>query len=110
MYSEIRLGDKGIIMSTETPNNTATPQVTVYRTSWCAFCHTEMQWLDRLGVAYVAKDIEADQSAHDELMAKINGDFRGVPVTDVAGDIILGFDRPKLQEAIKTHGLQPAAA
>ena len=97
-------------MSTETPNNTATPQVTVYRTSWCAFCHTEMQWLDRLGVAYVAKDIEADQAAHDELMAKINGDFRGVPVTDVAGDIILGFDRPKLQEAIKTHGLQPAAA
>ncbi|OYW85050.1 NrdH-redoxin [Candidatus Saccharibacteria bacterium 32-49-10] len=86
-----------------------TPQVTVYRTSWCAFCHTEMQWLERLGVPFVAKDIEEDQDAHDELMAKINGDFRGVPVTDVAGDIILGFDRPKLQEAIKTHGLEPKA-
>ena len=69
-----------------------------------------MQWLDRLGVSYVAKDIEADQEAHDELMQKINGDFRGVPVTDVAGDIILGFDRPRLQDAINTHGLQPAAA
>ena len=86
------------------------PQVIVYRTSWCAFCHTEMQWLDGMGVAYVAKDIEADQEAHDELMAKINGDFRGVPVTDVAGDIILGFDRPKLQESIKAHGLEPKAA
>jgi hypothetical protein len=43
-------------------------------------------------------------------MAKINGDFRGVPVTDVAGDIILGFDRPKLQESIKAHGLEPTAA
>ena len=86
------------------------PQVTIYRTSWCAFCHTEMQWLDRMGVAYVAKDIEADQEAHDELMAKINGDFRGVPVTDIAGDIILGFDRPKLQESIKAHGLEPKAA
>ena len=96
-------------MSTDTAN-TQTPQVTIYRTSWCAFCHTEMQWLDRLGVPYIAKDIEADQAAHDELMAKINGDFRGVPVTDVAGDIILGFDRPKLQDAIKTHGLQPASA
>jgi len=85
-------------------------KVIVYRTSWCAFCHTEMQWLDRLGVAYEAKDIEADQAAHDELMEKIGGDFRGVPVTDVAGDIILGFDRPKLQESIKTHGLQPTAA
>jgi hypothetical protein len=43
-------------------------------------------------------------------MAKINGDFRGVPVTDIAGDIILGFDRPKLQESIKAHGLEPKAA
>ncbi len=41
-------------------------------------------------------------------MAKIDGDFRGVPVTDVAGDIILGFDRPKLQEAMKAHHIEPA--
>ena len=105
-------------MSTDSTNNDNSanttdsnePQVTIYRTSWCAFCHTEMQWMDRLGVKYVAKDIEADQAAHDELMAKINGDFRGVPVTDVAGDIILGFDRPKLQDAFKAHNLQPASA
>ena len=63
--------------------------------------------LDKLGIPYVAKDIEADQAAHDELMEKINGDFRGVPVTDVAGDLILGFDRPRLQDAIKSHGIQP---
>lgn len=86
-----------------------TPKVTVYRTSWCAFCHTEMQWLDRLGVPYVAKDIEADPAAHAELMEKIGGDFKGVPVTDIAGDIILGFDRPKLQDSINKHGLAPAA-
>ena len=112
MYSEIKV--RGIKnMSDDSKSNDAAakdPKVIVYRTSWCAFCHTEMQWLDRLGVAYIAKDIEADQSAHDELMAKIGGDFRGVPVTDVAGEIILGFDRPKLQEAIKKHDLQPAAA
>ena len=106
------------LMSTDATNteNTAPAaanddaQVIVYRTSWCAFCHTEMQWMDRLGVKYIAKDIEADPAAHDELMAKINNDFRGVPVTDVAGEIILGFDRPKLQDAFKKHDLQPAAA
>lgn len=90
--------------------STATPQITIYRTSWCAFCHTEMQWLDKLGIAYVAKDIEEDKAAYDELMGKIGGDFRGVPVTDVAGDIILGFDRPKIQDSIKNHDIQPAAA
>lgn len=98
---------------TTTDNTQATnddAKVIVYSTSWCAFCHTEMQWLERLGVPYIAKDIEEDQAAHDELMKKINGDFRGVPVTDVAGDIILGFDRPKLQDAIKSHGLEPTPA
>jgi len=69
-----------------------------------------MQWLDKLGIPYIAKDIEADPAANAELMAKINGDFRGVPVTDIGGDMILGFDRPKIQDAIKAHGIQPIAA
>ncbi len=86
-----------------------TSPITIYRTSWCAFCHTEMQWLDKLGIPYVAKDVEADKEAYDELMGKIGGNFQGVPVTDVAGDVILGFDRPKLQAAIEKHAIQPTA-
>jgi len=87
-----------------------TPQITIYSTSWCAFCHTEMQWLDKLGIPYVAKDVEADKSAYDELLAKNGGSFTGVPVTDIAGDIVLGFDRPKIQDAIKKHEIQPVTA
>lgn len=90
-------------------SDTATPQITIYSTTWCAFCHTEMQWLDKLGIAYTAKDIEADKEAYEELMGKINGNYVGVPVTDVAGDVILGFDRPKIQDAIKTHNIEPIA-
>lgn len=70
-----------------------------------------MQWLDKLGIPYVSKDIEADKEAYEELMAKSgDGGYRGVPVTDVAGDLILGFDRPRLQDAIKAHNIQPIAA
>ncbi len=90
-------------------SDTTTPQVTVYSTSWCAFCHTEMQWLDKLGVPYIAKDIEADESAMEELKAKNGGDYQGVPVTDIAGELILGFDRPKLQAAIEKNNLNPVA-
>lgn len=85
---------------------TVTPQITVYSTSWCAFCHTEMQWLDKLGIPYVAKDVEADEEAYKELVEKNGGNYQGVPVTDVAGDIILGFDRPKLQAAMDAHGIK----
>lgn len=84
--------------------------ITIYSTSWCAFCHTEMQWLDKLGIPYVAKDVEADKAAYDELLEKNGGNYTGVPVTDIAGDIILGFDRPKIQDAIKKHAIQPVAA
>lgn len=84
-------------------------QITVYSTSWCAFCHTEMQWLDKLGIPYIAKDVEADKDAYEELLAKNGGNYQGVPVTDVAGDIILGFDRPRLQAAMESHGIKPAA-
>lgn len=91
-------------------SDTQKSQITVYSTTWCAFCHTEMQWLDKLGFSYVAKDIEADKEAYEELMAKLGGNFQGVPVTDIAGDVVLGFDRPKIQEAIKNHNIEPVAA
>ncbi len=87
----------------------AKPQVTIYSTTWCAFCHTEAQWLDHLGVPYVKKDIEQDKEAYEELMQKSGGNYSGVPVTDIAGDLILGFDRPKLLDALKTHNLHPSA-
>lgn len=85
-------------------------KVIIYSTSWCAFCHTEAQWLDHLGIPYVKKDIEADKEAYEELMKKNGGSYSGVPVTDIAGTMILGFDRPKLLDALKAHGLQPKAA
>ena len=80
-------------------------KVIVYSTSWCAFCHTEMEWLKKLGVEYVAKDIEAEPAARDELLGKNGGNFQGVPVTDINGELILGFDRPKLEDALRRNGL-----
>lgn len=90
-------------------NDSNSAKITIYKTSWCAFCHTEMQWLDKLGIPYIAKDIEADKSAYEELMSKTGGSFSGVPVTDIAGDMILGFDRPRLQDAINRHEIVAAA-
>lgn len=80
-------------------------KVTVYSTTWCAFCNTEKQWLEKLGVEFASKDIEEDKAAHDELMEKIGGNFQGVPVTDIDGEMILGFDRPKLEEAMRNKGI-----
>lgn len=104
--------DKTVITDNQTTNSQddaaasgQNAKVIVYSTSWCAFCHTEMEWLKKLGIDFVAKDIETDPSAKEELLSKNGGNFQGVPVTDVCGEIILGFDRPKLQDALKKNGL-----
>lgn len=85
-----------------------TAKVTIYSTTWCAFCKTEKQYLDKLGVEYIEKDIEADKSAYEELMSKSDGNYRGVPVTDIDGDLVLGFDRPKIDALLAAKNLTPA--
>ena len=65
--------------------------------------------MDKLGVKYIAKNIEEDKDAEKELLDKLGGNFQGVPVTDIAGEIILGFDRPKLQAAFDKNKLVPAS-
>lgn len=81
------------------------PKVIIYSTTWCAFCKTEEQYLQKLGVEYVKKDVEEDKAAYEELMQKNGGAFQGVPVTDIAGEIVLGFDRAKIDAALKEKGL-----
>ncbi len=90
-------------------SDSSTPTVTIYSTTWCAFCATEKQWMDKLGVKYISKNIEEDEAAKDELLAKIDGNFQGVPVTDINGEIVLGFNRPVLQTALEKNNLVPAA-
>ena len=92
-------------MSEDTTTTHQAAKVIVYSTSWCAFCHTEMEWLKKLGVEFTAKDIEAEPAARDELLGKNGGNFQGVPVTDIAGELVLGFDRPKLEDALRRNNL-----
>ncbi len=77
--------------------------ITVYSASWCAFCHAAMEYLDKLGVKYEVKDIESDRAIAEEVVEK-SGQM-GIPVIDIKGDIIVGFDRPKIDDALKTHNL-----
>ncbi len=79
--------------------------VKVYSTPTCAFCKTEKQWLDSIGVSYVTRDIEEDDGAQEELLTALDGNFRGVPTTIIGDDVIVGFDMPKLKTALETNGL-----
>lgn len=77
--------------------------ITIYGAEWCAFCHTAMQYLDKLGVKYKYIDVDKDPAAGLEAVDKSGQ--RGIPVIDLAGDIIIGFDRPKIDASLKAHKL-----
>lgn len=85
-------------------------KITIYSTTWCAFCKTEKQWLDKLGIPYNEKNVETDMEAYNELVEKNGGPFQGVPITDVDGELVHGFDRPKIDQLMKAKGIAPAAA
>lgn len=77
--------------------------VTVYSATWCAFCHAAKEYLDKLGVKYEERDIEADPKYAEEVVTK-SGQM-GIPVLDIEGDIIIGFDQPKIDAALEAHQL-----
>ena len=77
--------------------------VVVYKTDWCGVCKQLTAYLDRKGVKYVAKDIEKDPAAAAEMRAKAEkkGVKTGsVPIVDVRGELMVGFDRGRLEKLL----------
>lgn len=76
-----------------------TKKITVYSTSWCGFCHQLKNWLKEQNIEFNDIDIEDDQDAAKEVVEATKQ--MGVPVTKIADQYIIGFDRPKLEAALK---------
>ena len=84
---------------------TSTSRIIVYSAPWCAFRKTEKQYLEHLGVDFTVRDIEQDKRAMEELLEKVGGETSSVPVTDIDGIIIRGFDRAKIDATLRDKGL-----
>lgn len=72
--------------------------VIVYSATWCAFCHAAKQYFDKLGIKYEDRDVESNPKYGQEAVQK-SGQM-GIPVIDIDGEIILGFNRPAIDAAI----------
>ncbi len=75
-----------------------TPQVTIYSADWCGFCQAAKQYLDRIGVKFTEKNVDEKREYAEESMQKSGQ--TGIPVLDVNGTIIVGFDRPRIDAAL----------
>lgn len=73
--------------------------ISVYSADWCAFCHATMDYLKKLEVKFIEKNVEEKQEYMEEAVKKSGQ--TGIPVIDIDGTIIVGFDRPKIDVALR---------
>ncbi|GAC1543287.1 MAG: hypothetical protein NVS3B10_31520 [Polyangiales bacterium] len=81
------------------------PAVIIYGASWCGPCHQAAAYLKKKGVAFVEHDIEQDSASQHEMQAKLaKAGMRAgsIPVLDVRGKILVGFDARAVDQALGT--------
>ena len=75
------------------------PKIRVFSTPTCPYCITLKEFLKDKGFDFEDIDVSQDQKALDEMVEK-SGQM-GVPVIDIDGQIIIGFDKGKINELLK---------
>lgn len=73
-------------------------KVKVYSTPACPYCVRAKQFLKDSGVAFEDIDVSADTVKAQEMIDR-SGQM-GVPVIDIDGEIIVGFDRGRIKEIL----------
>ena len=71
---------------------------TIYTTPACGYCKKAKAFFKEHNVSYSEKDVTTDLQARDEMIKK-SGQM-GVPVIEVDGKLVLGFDEDALRTAL----------
>jgi glutaredoxin 3 len=75
-----------------------TKEVIIYSTPSCHFCHMAKDFFNENNIAFTDYDVAADPEKRKELIEK-SGQM-GVPVILIGGDMVIGFNKPKIIELL----------
>jgi glutaredoxin 3 len=73
--------------------------ITIYSTPSCGYCRVAKDYFQRKGLRFTEYNVAADPGKADEMMRK-SGQM-GVPVLDINGRIIVGFNQGAIEEALR---------
>ncbi|CAI8871247.1 MULTISPECIES: glutaredoxin family protein [unclassified Pseudomonas] len=76
----------------------ANARVVLYATDWCGYCKLTRRFLDQKGIPFKEYDIEKDAEAR-KVYEALGG--RGIPVLDVNGTLIRGYEPEAILAALK---------
>lgn len=74
--------------------------VVVYTSPTCPYCTMVKEFLSQRGISFEERDVSRNSSYAQELVR--NTGQMGVPVTIIDGEVVVGFDRGRLEQLI-TH-------
>lgn len=74
------------------------PNVKIYSTQMCPYCVTLKAFLKEQNVEFEEIDVSEDEKAQQEMIEKSNQ--MAVPVVEINGQIIIGFDRQKIKQIL----------
>ncbi len=72
--------------------------VIVYSTPVCPYCHMAKDFLKEHNIEFTEFDVSTDKEKAQEMIKK-SGQM-GVPVLDIDGKIVVGFDKEKIKELL----------
>jgi glutaredoxin-like YruB-family protein len=73
--------------------------VVIYSTPTCPWCQRVKQFMQEHNIFFQDFDVSQNQEKAEEMVQK-SGQM-GVPVVDVGGEIIVGFDKDKIEDALE---------
>jgi glutaredoxin 3 len=79
--------------------------VVLYTTPTCGYCHQLKAYLRQRGVPFTEHDVSRDQRAAAEMM-RLSGQ-QGVPVTSIDGQVVVGFNRPAIDQLLARQAVPP---
>ncbi len=74
-------------------------KVTVYGTPTCTYCKIAKEFLKESDIEFDYVDVSSSEERINELMSKTGGK-KCVPVIDVDGEVLIGFDKDVLKEKL----------
>ena len=73
-------------------------KITIYTTPTCVYCKMTKALFEKNNVKYTEFNVAQDAKAREEMVHK-SGQL-GVPVTEIDGQIVVGFEEVKLKELL----------
>jgi glutaredoxin 3 len=73
--------------------------VSIYTTPTCSYCRMAKDYFRQNGISFTEYNVASDMRKADEMVRK-SGQM-GVPVIDVHGKIIVGFNKEQVEKALR---------